>query len=113
MNETNQHEHRLNHFELIYKHPNDEIGWWEHDEQPVCYFLYLSPCEDHQITDSYSGNDDDDMDSANYQTYSFKNRQATIKEKFLFIDVMRFFGGFHSEHQQPELILCERCEIER
>jgi hypothetical protein len=95
--------------ELIYRVPYDEDYNWQH-ERPLFYFMYLAPCEydkwiDYDITD--------DMDSIAYQSHRAINSQVSVEDKLLFVDIMRIFGGFHSEHEQPQLILSERCDIDR
>jgi hypothetical protein len=101
---------RLRKLELIYRLPNDEDGNWQYHEEPISYFLHLSPCEYNRTSCT---DDTDDMESIPYQSHRFINGQASVEEKLLFVDIMRFFGAFHSEHEQPELILSERCDIDR
>jgi len=98
-------------FELIYMMPNGEEDYFMHENDEPHFFLYLSPAEHF---DENSTTEEDDMDgSVSCQTYQFLKGQISVEDKLLFVDVMRFFGGFHSKHEQPELILSERCDIDR
>jgi hypothetical protein len=104
-NETNKNKYKK--IQLTYRVPYDEDYNWKY-ERPLFYCMYLSPCE----YDATMDNDDMyDMDSIVYQSHQFINSQVSVEDKLLFVDVMRVFGGFHSEHEQPQLILSERCEI--
>jgi len=103
---TNQ----LKEFELMYTMPDDEDAYWNYEGERISFFLYLSPYEYHA---NFENNDADDMDSVSYQSYRFINGQVSVEEKLLFVDVMRFFGGFQTDKEQPQLILSERCDMER
>ncbi len=48
-----------------------------------------------------------------FQSYQLINGQPTVEEKLLFVDVMRFFGGFQIDEEQPRLILCHSCAVKR
>jgi len=96
-------------FELIYKIPNDYEDNWEYDEESPLFFLYLTPC---QYDNQFKTGDDIDVEDYPFQTYQFINGQVSVGVKLLFIDVMRFFGGFKTEHDQPEHILSCRREID-
>jgi hypothetical protein len=91
-------------FELIYKILNDEEDDWDEDDS-ISYFLYLFPCEYYNETDMYS------MDDEAFEIYRVINDQVSVEEKLLFIDVMRFFGGFQTDQEQPRLILHRRREF--
>jgi hypothetical protein len=100
-------------FELIYKMPNDE-DYWDYegvylydDDEPISFFLYLSPCEYQDKIES------DHMDGIPYQVYSFINGQVSVEQKLLFVDAMRFFGGFQTDNEQPQLILSDSGDIQR
>ena len=87
-------------FELIYKLPNADDDWDYHGEPPLV-FLYLSPT----AFEKKSGQKDlDDEDCGPYQTCQMIN-QVSVEDKLLFVDVMRFFGGFETEHEEPKVIL--------
>lgn len=103
---TNQ----LKKFELIYTMPNEEDGYWSYAEGPISFFLHLSPYEHHE---TFENDGTDDMESGSYQSYRFINSQVSVEEKLLFVDVMRFFGGFQTDKEQPQLILSQRCDLER
>jgi hypothetical protein len=95
-------------FDIIYKLPDDDASIWD---ESTSYFLYLSPCEDQH---TYDGREEYDIDDfISFQSYQLIHGQASVEEKLLFVDVMRFFGGFQTDEEQPQLILCHRCSIER
>ncbi len=96
-------------FELIYQVPHDKDYYWKY-ERPRFYCIYLAPGEYNEIINN---NDMTDPDSKVYQSHKFINSQVSVEDKLLFVDFMRTFGGFHSETKQPQLILSERCEIDR
>ncbi|CAF1389052.1 unnamed protein product [Rotaria sordida] len=96
-------------FELIFVMPNGEEDYFMHENDEPHFFLYLSPAE---YFDENSTTEEDDMDgSASCQTYQFLNGQISVEDKLLFVDVMRFFGAFRINHDQPELIFYHRQEI--
>jgi len=66
----------LKEFELIYKMPNDEDGYWNYHEEPISFFLYLAPCEYH---DSIYIDGKDDMESMSYQSHRFINGQVSVE----------------------------------
>jgi hypothetical protein len=88
---------------LIYKIPNDEEDHSYDLKDPTSFFLYLSPAKyDNEI----------DLDNGPYDEYHLINSQISTKDKLLFVDAMRFFGGFRSKYKQPQLILYRRSEFE-
>jgi hypothetical protein len=90
-------------FKLIYKIPNDEEDHSYDLKDPTSFFLYLSPAKyDNEI----------DLDNGPYDEYHLINSQISTKDKLLFVDAMRFFGGFRSKYKQPQLILYRRSEFE-
>jgi hypothetical protein len=46
-----------------------------------------------------------DMDHGSFENYRFIDDQVSVEDKILFVDVMRFFGGFKTDQEQPRLIL--------
>jgi hypothetical protein len=87
-------------FKLIYKIPNDGQDHSDELERPTSFFLYLSPTQ-HQV--------DYDIEYRIFDKYNLLNSQISAKDKLLFVDAMRFFGGFRSLYQEPQLILyCRR-----
>ncbi len=46
-----------------------------------------------------------------FEAYWFINDQVSVEGKLLFVDVMRFFGGFQIDQEQPRLILYRCREI--
>ncbi|CAF1075192.1 unnamed protein product [Rotaria sordida] len=88
-------------FELIYKLPNSNDDYWDYYEESPLFFLYLLPCAYHEESNR---EDLDDMDCGPYHTCRLID-QVSVEDKLLFVDVMRFFGGFQSKHEQPKLIL--------
>jgi hypothetical protein len=99
---------KIKKFEIIYKIPDDDLGDWD---EPTSYFLYLSPYEDQHIYDWKEVYNNYDLIS--FQSYQSIHGQASVQEKLLFVDVMRFFGGFQTNAEQTQLILCHRCSVER
>jgi hypothetical protein len=104
---------KLKRFDLIYKLPDDESGVWTDGEEPIYFFLYLSPCEDRCTFDTNIINDMDFSEFLSFQSYKLINGQASVEEKLLFVDVMRFFGGFQTDQEEPQLISCHRCSMQR
>ncbi|CAF3558955.1 unnamed protein product [Rotaria socialis] len=98
-------------FELIYKFPDCDGDYSDYCDEPPLFFLYISPCI---ISDrKCSINDDfDDMDNIPYHSCRLIH-QVSVEEKLLFVDVMKFFGGFETKHEQPEFILyhCQEHEL--
>ena len=88
-------------FELIYKLPNSEDAYSNYCDEPPLFFLYLLPCVFHKESNM---EDFDDMDCGPYQACQWID-QVSVEDKLLFVDVMRFFGGFQTQHEQPQLIL--------
>jgi hypothetical protein len=97
---TNQ----IREFQLIYKLLNDELGDWDEDDSNF-YFLYIVPCE------YYNEINLSNMDEDAFEDYRIVNDQISLQEKFLFVDMMRFFGGFQTDQEQPRLILYRRREF--
>ncbi|CAF1106915.1 unnamed protein product [Rotaria sp. Silwood1] len=96
-------------FELIYIMPHGEEDYFIYENDVPHFFLYLSPAE---YFDEKSTTEEDDMDgSVSCQTYQFLKGQISVEDKLLFVDVMRFFGAFRINHDQPELIMYHRQEI--
>jgi hypothetical protein len=96
-------------FELTYIMPNGEEDYFMHENDVPHFFLYLSPAEHF---DENSTTEEDDMDgSVSCQTYQFLKGQISVEDKLLFVDVMRFFGAFRINHDQPELIFYHRQEV--
>jgi len=104
-NENKTEKNQLKRFELNYKTLNDEEDDWDEEDDSTLYFLYLLPCEYYNEIGIY------DMDDEAYEDYRFINGQASVEEKLLFVDVMRFFGGFQTNQEQPRLILYRRREF--
>jgi len=104
-NENKTKKKQLKEFELIYKTLNDGEDDWDEECDPTSYFLYLLPCEYFNEIGIY------DMDDEAFEVYRFINDQVSVEEKLLFVDVMRFFGGFQTDQEQPRLILYRRREF--
>ncbi|CAF3229185.1 unnamed protein product [Rotaria socialis] len=98
-------------FELIYKFPDCDGDYNDYCDGPPLFFLYISPCI---ISDRKSSINDDlyDMDNMPYHSCRLIH-QVSVDEKLLFVDVMKFFGGFETKHEQPEFILyhCQEHEL--
>jgi len=92
-------------FQLIYKALNDEERDWDEEEDSTTYFLYLLPCE------YYDEIDMDNMNDEPFEKYRFINDRVSVEDKLLFVDVMRFFGGFHTDQEQAQIILYHRREF--
>jgi hypothetical protein len=88
-------------FELIYKLPHCDGDYSDYNEEPPLFFLYLSPCAHERISDT---EDIDDTDCGPYQACQLID-EVSVEDKLLFVDVMRFMGGFETKHEQPKLIL--------
>jgi hypothetical protein len=101
--EDNTSKKQIRKFELIYKLLNDEECGCD-DDSPS-YFLYIIPCQHYNEIELH------DMDDEPFEEYRFIVDQISVEEKFLFVDVMRFFGGFHTDQEQPRLILHRRREF--
>ncbi|CAF3346188.1 unnamed protein product, partial [Rotaria sp. Silwood2] len=93
-------------FELIYKIPNDEMDHSDELKSPTSFFLYLSPSQ-YQAEISM-----DDMNDRPFDEYNLINSHISAKDKLLFVDAMRFFGGFRTNYQEPQLIFYRRREFE-
>jgi len=104
---TNQ----LKEFELMYTMPDDEDGYWNYEGERISFFLYLSPCEEGHSLDTKIIYDIDFPDYISNQSYRLINGQASVEEKLLFVDVMRYFGGFEIDHEQAQLISYYCCDI--
>jgi hypothetical protein len=102
---------KLKKFELIYKLPDDENGVWTGGDEPICFFLFLSPPEYHYSLDTNIIHTMDFEDYISSQSYRLIG-QASVEEKLLFVDIMRFFGGFETDHKQPQLMSCHRKDIQ-
>ncbi|CAF4293157.1 unnamed protein product [Rotaria sp. Silwood2] len=100
-NENKRKTNNSKEFELIYKLPNSDDNYWDYCEEPSLFFLYLLPCAYHKQSNM---EDLDDMDCGPYQTCQLIDK-VSVEDKLLFVDVMRFFGGFQTKHEQPKLIL--------
>jgi hypothetical protein len=90
-------------FELIYKIPNDGEDHTYELKNSTSFFLYLLPTHYNCELDS----DDDGI----YDEYHLINSRISAKDKLLFIDAMRFFGGFRSRYREPQIILYRRREF--
>jgi hypothetical protein len=88
-------------FRLIYKIPNDGQDHTYELKRPTSFFLYFSPVH-------YSHGSD--MDYGTFAKYYLINSQISIEDKLLFVDAMRFFGGFRSEYEEPQIIFYRRRE---
>lgn len=96
---------KLKKFKLIYKIPNDGDDHSFELKHETPFFLYLSPAQ-HE--------DDIDLDE-NYgvfDEYHLLHSQISAQDKLLFVDAMRFFGGFRTNQQEPQLIFYRRRELE-
>jgi hypothetical protein len=96
---------KLKKFELIYKIPNDEMDHSYELKNPTSFFLYLSPPKYEEYM----------MDDESYETfdeYNLINSQISAKDKLLFVDAMRFFGGFQTKYREPQLIFYRRRELD-
>ncbi|CAF1314067.1 unnamed protein product [Rotaria sordida] len=93
-------------FELIYTIPNDEMDHSYELKSPTSFFLYLSPCQYNAEIDM------DDMNNGPFDEYNLINSHISAKDKLLFVDAMRFFGGFRTKYQEPQLIFYRRREYE-
>jgi hypothetical protein len=92
-------------FELIYKIPNDEMDHSDELKHSASFFLYLSPAQ-------YSAEiDEDSIEEGPFDEYKLLNGQISIEDKLLFVDAIRFFGGFRVKYRQPQLILYRRREF--
>jgi hypothetical protein len=92
-------------FKLIYKIPNDEMDHSYELKDSTSFFLYLSPCQyenDLDTDDCYGPRDE----------YQYINSHITPNDKLLFVDAMRFFGGFRTAQIEPQVILYRRSELE-
>jgi hypothetical protein len=94
----------LKQFELIYKIPNDEMDHSYELKRPTSFFLYLSPTQ-------YQANYMDHEGCMPFDRYHLLDCQISAEDKLLFVDAMRFFGGFRTNYQEPQLILYRRREI--
>ena len=90
-------------FELIYRVPNDDDTYDIERRAPASFFLYLSPAQ-------YENDDDDDSCYGSFERYYSITSNISPRIKLLFVDVMRFFGGFKSDSQEPQVIFYRRCE---
>ena len=95
-------------FKLIYQLPNCDGNYSDYCNEPPLFFIYLSPGVFHK-----EGNteDLDDMDCGPYQGCQIIE-QVSTEDKLLFVDLMRFFGAFQTNHEEPKLILYSSCEQE-
>ncbi|CAF0761243.1 unnamed protein product [Adineta steineri] len=93
-------------FELIYKIPNDEEDHSDELKDSTSFFLYLTPVQHSLDIDEYT------IEEGPFDEYKLLNGQISVEDKLLFIDAMRFFGGFRTKYRQPQLILYRRCEFE-
>jgi len=91
-------------FELIYKIPNDEMDHSYELKDPTSFFLYLSPCAHDDTIDL-------DENYGTFDEYKLINCQISAKDKLLFVDAMRFFGGFRTNYREPQLIFYRRREL--
>ena len=89
-------------FRLIYKIPNDGQDHTDELTDPTPFFLYLSPTH---------YNHGCGMDSGTFDKYYLINSPISVEDKLLFVDVMRFFGGFQSKYEEPQIILYRRREF--
>ncbi|CAF1362477.1 unnamed protein product [Rotaria magnacalcarata] len=98
-------------FELIYKFPDCDGDYNDYCDEPPLFFLYISPC----IISDRKSSINDDLDDIGYIPYHSCRliHQVSVEEKLLFVDVMKFFGGFETKHEQPEFILyhCQEHEL--
>ncbi|CAF4736024.1 unnamed protein product [Rotaria sp. Silwood1] len=90
-------------FEIIYKIPNDEMDHSYELKSPTSFFLYLSPSQ--YNAETY-------MNDEPFDEYNLINSHISAKDKLLFVDTMRFFGGFRTKYQEPQLIFYRRSELE-
>ncbi|CAF1573483.1 unnamed protein product [Rotaria sp. Silwood1] len=90
-------------FEIIYKIPNDEMDHSDELKSSTSFFLYLSPSQ--YNAETY-------MDDEPFDEYNLINSHISAKDKLLFVDTMRFFGGFRTKYQEPQLIFYRRSELE-
>jgi len=95
---------KLKKFELIYKIPNDEQDHSYDLKDSTSFFLYLSPS---QYEDEFYSDSDDGI----FDQYHLINSKISAKDKLLFVDAMRFFGGFRSEYEEPQIIFYRRREF--
>ena len=51
------------------------------------------------------------IDDEPFEEYQFIHGQVSVEDKLLFVDAMRFFGGFQTHQEQPRLILYRCSEI--
>jgi hypothetical protein len=93
---------QLKKFELIYKIPNDEMDHSYELKDSTSFFLYLSPAQ-YQV--------DIDIDDGTFDEYNLINSQISATDKLLFVDAMRFFGGFRTKYREPQLIFYRRREL--
>jgi hypothetical protein len=91
-------------FELIYKIPNDGMDHSYESKHPTSFFLYLSPSQ--YKHDLYMDNGYGPRDA-----YHCINSHITANDKLLFVDAMRFFGGFRTTYIEPQIILYRRSEL--
>jgi hypothetical protein len=108
---NNEHRGKTNNsnkFDLIYKVPNcDDSNYSDYCDELPLFFLYLSPCVYHE----QSNMKDFDDDMGPYQGCRLID-QVSVEDKLLFVDIMRFFGGFRTKQEQPQLILYDCHEQE-
>jgi len=89
-------------FRLIYKIPNDGQDHTYELKRPTSFFLYFSPTH-------YSHRSG--MDSGTFDKYYLINSLISVEDKLLFVDAMRFFGGFRSKYDEPQIIFYRRREF--
>jgi hypothetical protein len=90
-------------FELIYKIPNDgEDHSYELKDYTPCFF-YLSPSL-YEV--------DLEMNDWPNDEYRHINTNVSARIKLLFVDAMRFFGGFRTKYIEPQVISYRRSEME-
>ena len=97
-------------FQLIYQLPHiDDGDYSDYCDEPPGFFIYLSPCI---FNKEGNGSDFDDEDCGPYQVCEIIE-QVSTEDKLLFVDLMRFFGPFQTNHQQPKPILysCHEHEL--
>lgn len=104
---TNNHmkKNKSKQFELIYKIPNDGDDHSYDLKSYTSYFLYLSPVK-------YREDMLSDEDNGVFDEYHLIHSQISAKDKLLFVDAMRFFGGFRTNYREPKIIYYRRRELE-
>lgn len=84
---------------LIYKISTEQPNDFDEYNDETLYFLYILSCEYDDEVETYN------TEVESIEIYRCIDNQVTIENKLLFVDILRFFDGFHTEQEQPRLIL--------